>query len=88
MANTKAPDHLTKRHDEIVSHRGKLERELLKEQEKLRKVRGGDAGHPEQVAKVNALKAEIARVSQDHAEHARAIALVSGGTNYAPSPGP
>jgi hypothetical protein len=40
-----------------------------------------------QAAKVNAAKAEIAAISNEHAELARAVSLVAGGTNHNPPAG-
>lgn len=86
MAN--APDHLKKRHDEVVATRTKLETDLQKLQAKLRDIdRQGDSdGYAAQLAKVNAVKAEIGRVSAEHVDLERAIALVQGGTNHQPAP--
>jgi hypothetical protein len=95
MTKATVPDHIEKRLKAVVSERTQLEKELQKEQDKLRKL----AGQPEfsasmeqtpratQVAKVNKLKADIGRVSLEHAELARTRTLILGGTNYTLPPG-
>lgn len=78
---------LSKRLDEVVGRRTKMETQLEKEQAALRKLdrqRDADA-YRDQAAKVNATKAEIGRISAEHVELARAVALASGGTNHAPA---
>lgn len=71
----------------VVAERTKLEADLAKMQDKLRGIDRQDAdAYAGQLAKVNAAKAEIGRVSADHAELARAVSLISGGTNHAPQP--
>lgn len=83
----KTPDKLAARLDDVVSRREKLENDLAQHQAKLRGIdRQDDARYGEQLANVNALKAEIGAISIEHAELARAVALVSGGTNHAPPP--
>lgn len=71
-----------------VADRNRAETELQKEQAKLRKIdRQADPdAYAQQLAKVNELKGEIGRIAGEHAELARAVALVSGGTNHTPQP--
>jgi hypothetical protein len=94
-ARAAIPQHVQARHDAIVAERARLEQELNAKQERLREIplerrtRVAATDHPDaapQLAEIDQLKAEIGRVSLQHAELARAIALVSGGTNY-PLPG-
>jgi hypothetical protein len=83
----RAPDKLTSRLEAVVAEREKAERALAKAQEKLRGIDRQDPSYPAEAAKVNELKAEIGRISYDHVEIARAVSLVSGGTNHTPPAG-
>jgi hypothetical protein len=83
----RAPDKLTSRLEAVVAEREKAERALAKAQDKLRGIDRQDAAYANEAAKVNDLKAEIGRISNDHAELARAVSLVSGGTNHTPPAG-
>jgi predicted nucleic acid-binding Zn-ribbon protein len=83
----KTPDKLAARLDAVVAEREKAERALMDAQDKLRGIDRQDVAYADEVAKVNELKAEIGRISTDHAELARAVSLVSGGTNHAPPAG-
>jgi hypothetical protein len=93
MAKTQIPDHIESRFREVEKERAALEGELEGHQKKLRKL--GDtpqarAAHPEggeNLARVNDVKARISTISFEHAELARARALILGGKNYMPPPG-
>lgn len=87
------PDHIKKRRAEIHAERKVLEEELIGHQNNLRKLgrtaedRADHPETPERLARVNDVKARIATLSFEHAEHERAITLFSGGKNYMPPPG-
>jgi hypothetical protein len=83
----KTPDKLAARLDAVVAEREKPSALLWKAQDKLRGIDRQDAAYADEVAVVNELKAEIGRISIEHAELARAVSLVSGGTNHAPPAG-
>jgi hypothetical protein len=83
------PDHLRQRFNDVVAERKKLEDELTSAQGKLRSVSREESPeeHRAHLSRVQDAKARISTISFDHAEIARAIALISGGKNYLPPPG-
>jgi hypothetical protein len=83
----KTPDKLAARLDAWCREREKAERALAKRRRSCAASTARTPPTPMQVAKVNELKAEIGRISNEHAELARAVSLVSGGTNHAPPAG-
>lgn len=73
---------------EVVSERTKIENQLHKAQDKLRGTdRQQEAEkYAELLAPVNDLKQRLASITQQHAELARMVATMKGGTNHAPQP--
>lgn len=92
-AEFQIPDHVKKRRSEVHAERKALEDELIGHQDHLRKLgrtaeeRADHPDTPERLARVNDVKARIAKTSFEHTEIERAIAVFSGGTNYMPPPG-
>jgi hypothetical protein len=68
---------------------GKLHRDLEREQAGLRGINGREKpdDYAAQRERVNALKAEIGAATAEHGELARAVTLISGGTNHKPPAG-
>lgn len=80
----KADNDIGARLKTIVAERHKAEQNHEKLQEKLRGLERGTPQYDAQLAKVNESRDEIGRISDEHAELARANSLAQGGTNHAP----
>lgn len=73
-------DLLKQRLKEVHTEKARLEAALGKLQDKLR----DDPYDDKLRAKVHEAKREIAQVSDEHGDLARAVATAQGGTNHAP----
>jgi predicted nucleic acid-binding Zn-ribbon protein len=74
---------------DVVTLRGKLEKQLEAAQDKLRQLdRQRDADkYAQALGPVNQLKQEIGQISNEHAELARVVSMLKGGQNHSPTPG-
>jgi septation ring formation regulator EzrA len=73
---------------DVVTRRGKLERELEKAQEKLRqfsRTQDGDK-YTQALAPVNDLKQQINVISGEHAQLAQVVSMLKGGQNHSAPP--
>lgn len=89
MAKTNTAADIEAKLKDVVTQRGKLEKQLEAAQDKLRQLdRQRDADkYAEALGPVNDLKRQIGVISGEHAQLAQVVSILKGGTNHSVPPG-